>query len=68
MAMPKSSVGSSSEVNSPISFAMMENMEDKIEELEEIMGKLDLGEAMDHSDFSQNFSKNRAADFTTSRS
>jgi hypothetical protein len=29
------------------------------------MRNLDLGEAMDHSDFSQNFSKNTAADFTT---
>jgi hypothetical protein len=29
------------------------------------MGNIDLGEAMDHSDFSQNFSKNTAADFTT---
>jgi hypothetical protein len=29
------------------------------------MGNLDLGEAMDHSDFSQNFSRNIAADFTT---
>jgi hypothetical protein len=29
------------------------------------MRNLDLGEAMDHSDFRQNFSKNTAADFTT---
>jgi hypothetical protein len=29
------------------------------------MRNLDLGEAMDHSDFSQNFSKNIAVDFTT---
>jgi hypothetical protein len=65
MAMSESSVGSSSEVNSPVSFTTMENMEDKIEELDEIMGNLDLGEAMDHSDFSQNFSKNSIADFTT---
>jgi hypothetical protein len=40
-------------------------MEDKIEELDKIMENLDLGEAMDHSDFSQIFSKNTAADFTT---
>jgi hypothetical protein len=40
-------------------------MEDKIEELDETMENLDLGEAMDHSDFSQKFSKNTAADFTT---
>jgi hypothetical protein len=43
----------------------MESMEDKIEELNKIMGNLDLGEAMDHLDFSQNFKKNTAADFTT---
>jgi hypothetical protein len=40
-------------------------MEDQIEELDEIMGNFDLGEAMDHSDVSQIFSKNTAADFTT---
>jgi hypothetical protein len=44
MAMSESSVGSSSEVNSPVSFTMMENMEDKIEELDETMENLDLGE------------------------
>jgi hypothetical protein len=65
MAMSESSVGSSSEVNSPVSFTMMENTEDKIEELGEILGNLDLGEAMDHSDFIQNFSRNTAVDFTT---
>jgi hypothetical protein len=36
MAMSKSSVGSSSEVNSLVSFTTMENMEDKIEELDEL--------------------------------
>jgi hypothetical protein len=30
----------------------MENTEDKIEELNEIMGNLDLREAVDHSDLS----------------
>jgi hypothetical protein len=65
IAMSESSVGSSSEVNSLVSFTMMENMEGKIEELDEIMGNLDLGEAMGHSDSSQNFSENTAADFTT---
>jgi hypothetical protein len=43
-AMSDSSVGSSSEVNSPVSFTPMENIEDTIEELEEIMENLDLGE------------------------
>jgi hypothetical protein len=65
MAISESSVGSSSEVNSPVSFQTTESMKDKIEELNEIMGNLDLGESMDHSDFSQIFSKNTAADFTT---
>jgi hypothetical protein len=40
-------------------------MEDKIEELNKIMGNLDLGEAVDHSDVNQFFSKNTAMDFTT---
>jgi hypothetical protein len=44
MAMSESSVGSSSEVNSPVSFTMMENMEDKIKELDKTMENLDLGE------------------------
>jgi hypothetical protein len=65
MEISESSVGSSSEVKSLASFTMIENMEDKIEELDKIMGNLDLGEAMDHSYFSQNFSKNTTADFTT---
>jgi hypothetical protein len=41
-----------SEVNSPVSFAMT-SIEDKIEELDEIMGNLDLGEAMDRLDLDQ---------------
>jgi hypothetical protein len=40
------SAGFSSEVNSPVSFAMT-SIEDKIEELDKTMGNLDLGEAMD---------------------
>jgi hypothetical protein len=43
-AMSESSVGSSSEVNSPMSFTMTENIEDKIKELDETMESLDLGE------------------------
>jgi hypothetical protein len=50
--MSESSVGSSSEVNLPVSFTTTENTEDKIEELNEIMGNLNLGKAMDHSYFS----------------
>jgi hypothetical protein len=44
MAISKSSVGSSSEVNSPVSFTTTENTEDKVEELDETMGNLNLGE------------------------
>jgi hypothetical protein len=44
VAMSESSVGSSSEVNSPVSFTTMENIEDKIKELNETMENLDLGE------------------------
>jgi hypothetical protein len=60
MAMSESLVGFSSEVNSPVSFAMT-TIEDKIEELDEIMGNLDLGEAMDRLNLDQE-------DFTTRRS
>jgi hypothetical protein len=65
MAISESSVGSSSEVNSPVSFTTTESMKDKIEELDKIMGSLDLGEAMDHSYFNQIFSKDTTVDFTT---
>jgi hypothetical protein len=44
MAISESSVGSSSEVNSPVSFTTTENMEDKIKELDETMENLHLGE------------------------
>jgi hypothetical protein len=43
-AMSGSSVSSSSEVNTPISFTTTENIEDKIKELDETMENLDLGE------------------------
>jgi hypothetical protein len=43
-AMSESSFGSSSEVNLPVSFMLMENIGDAIEELDEIMDNLDLGE------------------------
>jgi hypothetical protein len=43
-AMSESSVGSPSEVNLPVSFTPMENIEDTIEELDEIMENLYLGE------------------------
>jgi hypothetical protein len=44
IAMPESLVGSSSEVNSPVSFATMENIGEKIEELDKTMENLDLGD------------------------
>jgi hypothetical protein len=65
VVMSESSVGSSSEVNLQVSFTMTENIEDTIEELGEIMGNLDLGEASDHSDSSENFGRSTATDFTT---
>jgi hypothetical protein len=47
MAMSESSVGSSSEINSPLSF-MTTGKEDTIKELDKIMRNLDLGKASDH--------------------
>jgi hypothetical protein len=58
IAMSESSVGSSSEVNMSVSFATMEKREEKIKELDKLMGTLDIGEAMGHLDLDQN-------DFTT---
>jgi hypothetical protein len=46
IAMYESSVGSSSEVNSPVSFATAENTGEKIEELDETMENLDLGDQL----------------------
>jgi hypothetical protein len=65
--MTDSSVGSSSEVNSPVSFTPTKTTECTIEELDKIMGNLDLKETSDHSDkgSSQNFSKGKTVDFTT---
>jgi hypothetical protein len=44
IAMSESSVGSSYEVNSPVSFATTENTGEKIQELYETMDNLDLGD------------------------
>jgi hypothetical protein len=46
IAMSESSVGSSYEVNSPVSFATIENTGEKIEELDETMENLDLGDQL----------------------
>jgi hypothetical protein len=47
--MTGSSVGSSSEVTSPVSLTTAENTGGKIEELDETMEKLDIGETVDQS-------------------
>jgi hypothetical protein len=44
MVISESSEGSSSEVNSSVSFTTTKNMEDKIKELDKTMENLDLGE------------------------
>jgi hypothetical protein len=51
--MSGSSVGSSSEVNSPVSFAAAENTKGKIKELDETREELHIGGAMDKSYTSQ---------------
>jgi hypothetical protein len=61
----ESSAGSSSEVNSLVSFTTAGNTEDTIEELDKIMENLKLGESTGHSGFSHNFSKDTTTDFTT---
>jgi hypothetical protein len=63
----ESSVGSSSEVKSPVSFKPMENKEDTIEELNEIMENLNLGELSCTSDEGsiRNYDNHTIADFTT---
>jgi hypothetical protein len=53
----ESSVGSSSKVNSPVSFKPTENIEDTVEELDEIMENLGLGKSSGHPD--KDFDKNR---------
>jgi hypothetical protein len=49
ITMSGSSVGSSSEVNSPVSFTTAENIGEKIEELDETMENLDIGGIVDQS-------------------
>jgi hypothetical protein len=48
-ARSESSVGSSSEVNSQVSFKPTKNIDGTIEELDEFMENLDLGEASGYS-------------------
>jgi hypothetical protein len=47
ITISKSSVGSSSEANSPVSFATTEIAEEKITELDETMENLDLGDQLE---------------------
>jgi hypothetical protein len=47
IAMSESSVGSSSEANSPVSFATVEIVGEKIKELDETMENLDLGDQLE---------------------
>jgi hypothetical protein len=63
----ESSVGSSSEVNSPVSFKPTESIEDTIEELNEIMENLALGESSGTSDEGsiRNLDSYTITDFTT---
>jgi hypothetical protein len=53
ITMSGSSVGFSSKVNSPVSFAAAENTKEKIEELDETQKELDIEGAMDKSHTSQ---------------
>jgi hypothetical protein len=66
-AMLESSIDCSSEVKSLVSSTPTENIGDAIEEVDKIMGNLDLEETSDHMDkgSSQNFRKGTTADFTT---
>jgi hypothetical protein len=59
-ARSESSVGSSCEVNSPVSFKPTENIEYIVEELDKIMENLNLGESSGYSDkdFDENFDNN----------
>jgi hypothetical protein len=52
MVVSESSGCSSSKVNSPVSVATI-RIEDKVDELDEIMGNLDLGKAVDRLDLDQ---------------
>jgi hypothetical protein len=67
VARSKSSVGSSNEVNLPNSFKLTENIKSTVEELNEIMENLDLGESSGYSDkgSDKNFNNYLVKDFTT---
>jgi hypothetical protein len=60
-------VSSSSEVNSPVSFKPTKNIEDIVEELDEIIENLDLGESLGYSNKGSNksFDNYLVKDLTT---
>jgi hypothetical protein len=60
--MSESSVGSSSEINSPISFTPTENIGDATEELDEIMDNLDLVEPSGDFMICRNITSNKSTD------
>jgi hypothetical protein len=66
-ARSESLVGSSSKVNSSVSFKPTENIKDKVEELNKIMENLDIGESTSSSDKDPNerFDNYPVKDFTT---
>jgi hypothetical protein len=59
-AKSESSLGSSNEVNSSVSPKPTKNVEDTVEELDKIMGNLDLGKSSSHSNkgFDENYDNN----------
>jgi hypothetical protein len=61
-AMLESSIGSSSEVDSPVSFTPMENIGGATEELDEIMDNLDLGEPSGDLMICHNSTSDKSAD------
>jgi hypothetical protein len=67
MARSETSVGSSSEVNLPVSFKPTENLKSRVEELDEVMENLDLGESSGYSDkgSDENFDDILIKNFTT---
>jgi hypothetical protein len=70
VARLESSVGSSSKVNSPVSFKSTENIESTVEELDEIMEILDVGKSSGYSDkvSNESFDNHPVKNFATQSS
>jgi hypothetical protein len=62
VAMSESSVGSSSEVDSSVSFTPTENIGDETKELDKIMDNLDLGEPLGNFMICRNSTSNKSTD------